>query len=579
METQSATRRARNDASTDAVNRIASSALAGGVFIFLAVLIAYLPAMSGGFIWDDDAYVTQNPLLSAPDGLQRIWFSAHHQSQYFPLVFTTLRLEYALWGLNPLGYHVVNILLHAVNALLVWELLKRLALPGAWLAAAIFALHPVQVETAAWITELKNTESTLFYLLALMAWMKFTDDEGRGRWRFYAGAIVLEMLALFAKTTACTLPAPMLLVLWLRNKPINSRRLLQVLPFLVLGVLMGLLSVWWEKHLGAYQVKNGLAYSPLERVLIATHAVWFYLGKLVWPVNLTFSYPHWEINPGDVWQYSWAAACVAVAALLFHWRRSVGRGPIAAMIFFVAVLSPMLGLVSLYTFHYTFVADHYQYLACLGPFALFAAMAVRQAEKCRMSLPARSASALALLSVLGVLTWNQAGAYQNLETLWRDTLKKNPDSWMAHVNLGKVLLAQGRPEESEAQFRDGIRLKPDEEDVRYVFANMLLRAGRIDEAISQYEAAMQLNPSDPDVHNNLGISFYQQHRLDEAIEQFRASIQYNPSDARTHYNLGNALAAAHRLSEAVQECREAVRLDPDSPEYNARLRTLMAQAN
>jgi hypothetical protein len=238
--------------------------LLGGLFIILATLAAYWPVFSAGFIWDDDAYVTDNPLLTAPDGLSSIWFSAHSQSQYFPLVFSTLRLEYALWGLNPVGYHVVNVGLHIVNSLLVWALLRRLALPRAWLAAAVFALHPVQVETVAWVTELKNTESTLFYLLAVFAWLDFCA--GKGRW-FYALALALHALALFAKTTACTLPAVLLLVLWLKNEPVNWRRIFQVLPFLLLGFGMGLLSVWWENHLGNNLPKFHLLGGPLERPL------------------------------------------------------------------------------------------------------------------------------------------------------------------------------------------------------------------------------------------------------------------------------------------------------------------------
>jgi hypothetical protein len=213
--------------------------LLGGLLIVLATLAAYWPVFSAGFIWDDDAYVTQNALLTAPDGLKRIWFSAHHQSQYFPLAFTTLRFEHALWGLNPLGYHVVNVALHGVNALLVWAMLRRLALPGAWLAAAIFALHPVQVETVAWITELKNTESTFFYLLAVLAWLAFI---GKSSWRLYALTFLLYLLALFAKTTACTMPAVMLLTLWLLKRPIHRQRMIQIAPFVVTGVAMGLFS-------------------------------------------------------------------------------------------------------------------------------------------------------------------------------------------------------------------------------------------------------------------------------------------------------------------------------------------------
>ena len=231
------------------MKKISKPELWGAIFIVVAVFIAYWPALRGGFIWDDDAYVTNNPLLTAPDGLRRIWFSFYTQSQYFPLVYTTFRFEYGLWGLHPPGYHIVNVLLHSANALLVWLVLRRLALPGAWLAAAIFALHPVQVETVAWITELKNTESTFFCLLALLAWMKFA---GTHSWRFYALTFLLYALALFSKTTACTLPAAMLLVLWLKHLPVNWQRWLQVVPFLAAGLAMGLLSIWWERHLGNY---------------------------------------------------------------------------------------------------------------------------------------------------------------------------------------------------------------------------------------------------------------------------------------------------------------------------------------
>jgi len=230
--------------------------LSGGIIIVAAVVLAFMPVFSAGFIWDDDAYVTANPLLTDPDGLKRIWFSAHTQSQYFPLTFTTLRLEYALWGLHPLGYHAVNVLLHCANALLVWALLRRLALPGAWLAAAIFALHPVQVESVAWVTELKNLQSTFFYLLALLAWLRFASEKNRA-WRFYMLTLVLYMLALFSKTTACTLPAAMLLVLWLRHEPIGWPRLFQLIPFVVLGAALGAVSVWWEGHLGNYQHRLG----------------------------------------------------------------------------------------------------------------------------------------------------------------------------------------------------------------------------------------------------------------------------------------------------------------------------------
>src|SRR5436309_7260599 len=211
-------------------------------------IFSYWPAWHGGFIWDDDRSVTHNYLLIAPDGLRRIWFSLDAPSQYFPLAYTVLRIERSLWDLNPVGYHWVNILLHLGNALLVWCILARLKVPGAWLAAAIFALHPVQVESVAWISELKNVLMGFFFLLTLLAWIEHVDATAKRRRIFYLAAVLFYLLALFAKSTACTLPAALFLVLWLRKRPINRQRIFQIIPFLLMGIAMGLLAVWWERY-------------------------------------------------------------------------------------------------------------------------------------------------------------------------------------------------------------------------------------------------------------------------------------------------------------------------------------------
>ena len=550
--------------------------LLGALFIILATLAAYWPVFSAGFIWDDDAYVTDNALLSAPDGLSQIWFSAHSQSQYFPLVFTTLRVEYALWGLNPVGYHVFNVCLHIVNALLVWALLKRLNLPRAWLAAAIFALHPVQVETVAWVTELKNTESTLFYLLAVFAWLNFCD--GKGRW-FYALALALHALALFAKTTACTLPAVLLLVLWLKNEPVNRRRIMQTLPFLLLGLGMGLLSVWWENHLGNYLPKYHLLGGSLGRLLIATHALWFYAQKIFWPANLTFSYPRWDINSGDWRQYVWLAGCLGTAAALWLGRRKLGRGPAAALIFFAAVLSPMLGFIPLYTFYFSYVADHYQYMACLGMIVFGLGLAAKFFETSQADRRLQAGLAALLLLIFGVLTWQQCHVYQNPETLWADTLKKNPRSWMAHTNLGRLLAQQGAFDAAGTHYQTALAINPDEEAIHYNYGNLLAKTGRLDDAVAQYDQALQLAPENPETHCNLGFALNKLHRTDEAIAEYERAIFYKPDFAEAYYNLGNALSTEHKMDAAVAAYQRAVRLKPDSELFKKRLQALGAPAN
>src|ERR1017187_6209024 len=544
------------------------------LFLVFLTLLAYIPALRCGYIWDDDVYVTRNSLLTAHDGLSRIWFSAHGHSQYFPLVFTTLRVEHMLWGLNPLGYHLVNVLLHAVNALLIWAVLRRLALPGAWLAAAIWALHPVNVESVAWITELKNTESTLFYLLALLAWMKFTAGETVHSWRFYVLSLLLYVLALCAKTTACTLPAAMLLVLWLGKEPIRTRRWIQVAPFFILGFGMGLLSVWWEGHLGNYS-RGGvlLPAGVLGRVLIATRALWFYAAKLVWPTRLAFSYARWEINPSDPRQYVWVVGCVTVA-LLLCWKRNIwGRSPFAAVVFFVAALSPMLGFVPLYTFRYSFVADHYQYLASIGIIAL----AVATMARVQWQRRTRVAVGGAILTVLGVLSWQRCCAYRDEETLWRDTIAKNPGSWMAHENLGVLLQEAGKVTEAINHYQEALRVKPDDATAHNDWGNALVLVGSNPEATQHYEQALRFEPDWGDVQNNWGNALLLAGDVRGAMEHYQLALRLNPGSAESHYNLGRAFQQMGKLDDASKQYEQALLSRIDFAEAHNNLGDVLRQ--
>jgi tetratricopeptide (TPR) repeat protein len=530
-------------------------------------VIAYGPAVRGAFVWDDDEWVAENPLLSAEDGLWRIWFSDDQPSQYFPLVYTTFRIEYSLWGLDPTGYHWTNILLHAVNALLVWWLVRRLGIPGAWLAAALFALHPVQVESVAWITERKNVLMLLFLAPVTHAWLSFVRCEDRKkRWRYYGLSLALYLLALLSKTTACTLPAALVLILWLEEKPIDRRRWAQIAPYVVLGLAMGLLTVWWERvHQGTDPTL--LPLGPLERLLIAGRAIWFYLGKLFWPTDLAFSYRQWPIDAGNPGAYLWPALVVVAAWALWRWRRLIGRPPIAAMVFFVATLSPMLGLILLATFAYTYVADHYQYVASIGPLSLVAAGVVLAGRRWRPGGRAGGALVVALvLAFLGALTWRQCRAYESRETLWRDTLRKNPGSWLAHNNLGTALREAGRLDEAIEHYRRALeieRLLPDSgARIHYNLANALGSRGDLEDAANEYRRALEIQPDHLLARNNLGNVLLLLGRTNDAVEQYGLALALQPGFADGHYNLANALRAQGRAEEAVREYEAALGLDP-----------------
>ncbi|MGC4073585.1 MAG: tetratricopeptide repeat protein [Nibricoccus sp.] len=541
-----------------------------GLLLIAAVIFAYQPAWKAGFIWDDDDYVTNNPLLTAPDGLQRIWFSTDSPSQYFPLVYTSFRLEHSLWGLNSTGYHWVNILLHAVNALLVWRLLSRLHVPGAWLGAALFALHPMQVESVAWISELKNVQSLFFFLLSLLAWIEFVEE--RRGFGAYALSLLFCALALLSKTTACTLPAALVLVLWFRRKPVNRARVFQILPYVAMGIAMGAVSMWWERH---HQGTHGEIYamSWLDRLLVATRASWFYLGKLLWPADLTFNYPLWKIDAGNPLAYGWLIAGLTLCAAIYFARRAAGRGVETATVFFIAMLSPLLGFIMLYTFKYTFVADHYAYVAVIGPVALAAAALTWALREKPVWLRAILGGALVL--ALASLTWRQSRMYHDLETLWRTTIARNPDSYMGHNNLGAILLGKGQIDDAITHFERALKILPDHGNAHGNLANALLQKGRIDEALVHFQRAVEVEPGVAKAHSDLSFGLLQKGQLDEAAAHARKALELQPGFAEAHNTLGWCLLHQGRHPEATRHFNEALRLQPGSADTHYNLGTAL----
>ena len=542
-----------------------------GLLLAAVTIFMYQPAWNGGFIWDDDAYVTNNELLTAPDGLRRIWFSLDSPSQYFPLVYSTFRIEHALWGLNPTGYHWVNLLLHVANALLVWRLLARLHVPGAWLAGAIFALHPVQVESVAWITERKNVLMGFFFLLTLLAWVAFVDERTKRRWCFYGLALILYVLALSAKTTACTLPAALLLILWLQKKPISWQRILQVVPFFFLGLGVGLVTVWWERyHQGTSRTLFAFL-SPIERILIASRAVWFYLSKLIWPSNLTFIYPKWNISPAHPLDYAWLLAGIALCAVIYFVRRYVGRSVEVAAAFFVATLSPVLGFIMLYTFRYTFVADHYQYLASIGPIALASAGVAKLADNFKRRRPLILSVAVCLIVTLALLTWRQAAMYGDIEALWRTTLARNPSCWMAHNNLGIVLFQKGNSDEAIDHYRTTLEMQPDFWDADYNLGIALLKKGQVDEAIVHCSKAVTIAPNDPDAQVALGNALLQKERIDDAIVHYQKALSMRPDYFLAQHSLSHAFLEKGEIDAAISHCRAALLIQPENADAHTNL--------
>ncbi|HKE12018.1 MAG TPA: O-GlcNAc transferase [Myxococcota bacterium] len=430
--------------------------------VALLACLAYLPTLRAGYVWDDDSYVTENDTLRSAAGLAKIWLEPSASPQYYPAVFTTFWCEYHVWQLRPAGYHAVNLVLHLLTAALVWRVLKRLGVVAAGLAAAIFALHPVSVESVAWITERKNVLSAVFCIGCVLAYLHFDPPDRPGAprdRRSYALACVLFLFALLSKSVTASLPVALAVVYWWHQGRVSPRRLIPLLPLLALGVSVGLYTSWLEAtQVGASGGEWAL--SPLARGLIAGRALVFYAGKLVWPARLCFIYPRWEIDPGLVWQYTYPLAVLALLAGLFVARSRIGRAPLAALLCFTITLFPALGFLNVYPQRYSWVADHFQYLASIAPIALAAAGLGRMSSAWPVSL--RISAGAGVLCLLALLSFRQNEVYRDSETLWRNTLQCNPDCFLAHTNLGNILLRRGEVEAALPHYRASVAIRPDD---------------------------------------------------------------------------------------------------------------------
>ena len=540
-----------------------------GLLLVGITLLAYLPAIRGEFIWDDDSWTTRlSGLMRSGTGLGLIWSQPTALQQYYPLTGTSFWVGYQLWGFRPLPEHVENVLLHALAALLFWRLLERLRVPGSWLAAGIFALHPVMVESAGWITERKNVLSLVFYLGALLAYGRFTEfwtkdnRPTRPDWSAYALALGLFLCALLSKTTAFSLPAVILLISWWRRGRIRWKTdVVPALPFFVLSMGLCAVTAWLEKtHVGAQGPDFALSFS--ERCVVAGHAFWFYIGKLAWPVNQCFVYSQWPVMARVGWQ--WLYPATAAGAMLGLWlaRGRLGRGPAAAVFFFAGTLFPVLGFMNAYFMRYSFVCDHWVYVSSLSLIALLGAAVVQAAR--RLGQPAVVYGfAAVMLPALAVGTWRQAGMFANNETLWRTTVARNPGAWMAYDNLASLVLDRGQVSDAMLYSRKALELHPNDEIAYIGIGNALFRQGLADEAVVNYQKALELLPGSVIAHYNLANLLLERGDVENAIRHYRETLKTQPDSSAAHNNLGNALLRAGRVDEAIIQGQMALAIQPD----------------
>ncbi len=524
------------------------------------VVFTYLPAFTAGWLWDDDTLITANPLVLRPGGLWRIWFW-NTTPDYWPATLTSFWLEYRLWGDWSPGYHAVNILLHAANTVLVWRLLERLGVPGAWVAAAVWGVHPVAVGSVAWVAERKNTLSMLFGCLSVLGWIDF---EERGENRSYLASLAWFVLALLAKTSLVTLPLMLPVVSWWRQGKVTRSDLVRTIPFLFAALFLGLVTIWYQlgnsRSPGPGFVPTVLSLLPRGGVL-AGRAVGFYLWKDFWPTGLAMVYPHWSLDPSRPVEYLPTLLLLAALGGLWWLRsREWARAAFFAVVMFVLALLPLLGfLPAVYMKAHSYVADHWQYMALVAPVAL----AVAAGATWLHGEPIRKGAAVAVLSVLGFLSFHHAIVHRSQKALWTHNLSIT-DSWDAHVGLSRALAAEGRTAEAMAEARLAIASFPGATVAWSDLGKLLEGEARYAEAVQAYRMAISQNGG-TDLYSQAGIAAAKGGDMVAAVELFAAGAEQLPDDAGIRIDWGRALQQLGRRGEAIERYREALMIADDHP--------------
>jgi tetratricopeptide (TPR) repeat protein len=533
-----------------------------GLVLVLLVVLAYIPVWKAGFVFDDRTILTANPCIVDPMGFEEIWTTK--AADICPLTLTTFWAEHALWGFNPLPYHLVNVLLHGLSAVVLWRVLRRLHVPGAWLGVALWAIHPVAVESVAWIAEMKNTESGLFFLLSILFFVRWfrAKELGGATGSNYALTLLFAALAMAAKSSTVILPVVLCLCTWWMEGRLHWRYVARTVPIFLMTIAASALSIWTQGLQLATVTDPQWTQTWPQRLAIAGDAVWFYLGKLLLPYPLITIYPRWQIDAAQWVSYLPLTAMIGIFVLFWFKRKTWARPWFFAFVYFAVALLPGLGLIDNFIFRYSFVFDHFQYLASMGPLALAGAGLVRFSnlvlqEKALL----QSSLGAGLLLILGVASWQRILVYKSEETLWTDTLSKNPNCWVAHFNLGNAL--HGQVDDAVAQYEKALEINPNFPDAQNNLGLALFQKGQVDEAIARYQKAVEINPHYTEAYSNLGLALFDKGQLDEAITQYQKALEITPKYVAARYNLGLALFQKGQLDEAITHFQKALDIQPD----------------
>jgi len=580
-----------------------------GFLLIVLVFAAYVRVFNAGFLWDDESHLTQNPCIVGPLGLKEVWTTT--RAVYYPLVLTTFWILHNFVGLSPWPYHLLNVLLHAGSAVLLWQVLRQLTVRGAWLGAALWASHPVMVQSVAWVTELKNAQSGLFYLLSIFYFLKWDketadcvddtdssernspDERTESPFRrcshspilWFALSLLFFILATLSKPSVVMLPVVLALCIWWKTGRISRRNVLALVPFLLISAVASIWTIFEQKfHAGAIGAEWAQTWP--ERLIVAGRAVWFYLAKLVWPDPLIFIYPRWEIDSSKLTAYFPLLAAFIRLLVLWLVPAKWSRAVFVAVAYYVVSLFPVLGFFNVFFFRYSFVSDHFQYLASMGPLALAGAGIVTGCSRLAVSrrfpelASTRRNSAVATTALVGVsafflfslglLTWRQTAIYHDVVTLYTATLTKNPNCWMAHYNLGIALNERGKTDEAITHYQQAIELRSNYAEAHYNLGRLLVQKGQLDGAVAHYEKALEINPADAEARNNLGVTLFGTGRVDDAIAQYEKALKVQPDYGEASCNLANALVSKGDFDGAIDRYLACLALSPSQaePQYN-----------
>ncbi len=533
--------------------------------LIVVTCACYWPALNGDFQWDDGVLVRDNQLLRSLSGLRDIWASTKPYD-YFPLTYTSFWLEWPLWGSDPAGYHLVNLLLHLTGACLLWRLLAAMRVPGAWFGAFLFALHPVNVASVAWIAERKNVLSMVFYLACLLKfWESETSGDRAHPRRTYLWSLAFFVLAALSKSSVVMLPFALLLLCWWRKGTLRWRDLVRGVPFFAISFVCGVATMWFQYHRAMDpEFKDAGKLPLLVRALMSGHSAWFYFGKALVPIRLGMLYPQWKLGTSAPMDYLPALGWIVLLAALWLGRKRWGRSPFTVAAYFLVTLLPVAGLFNMSFFTYSYVSDHLVHLPLVGLVAGIAA--TLGAWHARGGASGSTAVVLmaATAAWYAVGTFHRADEFSSPRRLWESTRAVDPGSFAVYNSLGLDAQEQHRIKEAEADFREALRLEPRCRSAAVSLADVLRVQGKWNESANLYQAILQLEP-DGQCFNNFGVVLLELDQSDQAREQFRCALKLEPTMHSAYLNLYRMENTAGHRQAAADALRGILRIDPADP--------------